>query len=246
MTTPPGSVMRPVSSAVSPSACCAKSGSSRNDPNMAHIAMSMAPSATRNWPEPKTRRSSSARSVRCRCSCRATNAASATEPTTNGTQVGTDDDPCACSPMPTSPYTSPPSPSADSGTDGRSMRWSPWADTLTTRRAPTSSVASAIGATTPKIQRQPRWSRMNPDSVGPSAGATAMTTVMLPIMAPRRATGTIVMTVVMSSGSMTAVPDACTTRASSSTPKPGARKASTVPAVNNDIAATNSVRVVTR
>ena len=43
--------------------------------------------------------------------------------------------------------------------------------------------------------------------VGPIAGATEMTIEMLPIMRPREAGGTSVITVVISSGIMIAVPD---------------------------------------
>ena len=66
------------------------------------------------------------------------------------------------------------------------------------------------------------------------------------MIAPRRLGGTSRITVVMSSGIMIAVPDACTTRATSSTGKPGASAATRVPVENSDIAATNSVRVVRR
>ncbi len=53
--------------------------------------------------------------------------------------------------------------------------------------------------------------------------------VMLPIRRPRSAAGTSVITVVMSSGIMIAVPDAWTTRAISSIGKPVASAASRVP-----------------
>ena len=68
------------------------------------------------------------------------------------------------------------------------------------------------------------------------AGATAITMEMLPITTPRRIGGTSVITVVISSGIMIAVPPACTTRAASSTANPGATAASSVPALNNPIA----------
>ncbi len=77
---------------------------------------------------------------------------------------------------------------------------------------------------------------MRPESDGPSAGAAAMTIEMLPMTLPRMAGGTSVMIVVMSSGIMMAVPDAWTTRPTSSHAKPGESAASSVPALNSDIA----------
>src|SRR5690606_17864812 len=68
----------------------------------------------------------------------------------------------------------------------------------------------------------------------------------LPIVAPRRSTGTTVITVVMSSGNITAVPAAWMTRPARSTSKPGATAASSVPLTNNPIAVANAARVVTR
>lgn len=44
--------------------------------------------------------------------------------------------------------------------------------------------------------------------VGPIAGATAMTMVIVPIVAPRRSGGVSRITVVISSGTITAVPQA--------------------------------------
>ena len=76
--------------------------------------------------------------------------------------------------------------------------------------------------------------------VGPIAGATDITMEMLPIVLPREAGGTTVMTVVISSGIMIAVPEAWTTRATSSTGNPGARNAMSVPSENRPIAATNT------
>lgn len=51
---------------------------------------------------------------------------------------------------------------------------------------------------------------------------------------------------VMSSGIMIAVPDACTTRAPRSQPKPGANAARAVPTLNSDIASRNAPRVPRR
>ena len=69
-----------------------------------------------------------------------------------------------------------------------------------------------------------------------------MTIEMVPIVCPRRSAGINVMTVVMSSGTMTAVPQACTIRPASSTAKPGARAETSVPAQNNDIDPTKIAR----
>ena len=112
--------------------------------------------------------------------------------------------------------------------------------------ARSTSVTSAIGSTTRNIARQPRNDSTTPDTVGPTAGATEMTIERLPMTAPRRAGGTSVITVVISSGSMIAVPLACTTRAASSTGKPGASAATSVPALNRPIAVPYSARVATR
>ena len=67
-----------------------------------------------------------------------------------------------------------------------------------------------------------------------------------PIMRPRECAGTRVMSVVISSGIMIAVPDACTTRATRSRGKPGERNAMSVPSENRLIAAMNTARVVNR
>ncbi len=91
---------------------------------------------------------------------------------------------------------------------------------------------SASGSTIQNIQRQPSDASTAPPIVGPTAGATAMTMVMVPIVAPRRCAGTRRITEVISSGSITAVPVACTTRPVSRTPKLGARAATTVPVEN--------------
>ena len=105
--------------------------------------------------------------------------------------------------------------------------------TSTMRRSPIHSVTSAIGRTTRNTARQPRNDSTTPDTVGPIAGATEMTIERLPMTAPRRAGGTSVITVVISSGSMIAVPLACTMRAPSSTANPGASAATSVPALNS-------------
>ena len=96
------------------------------------------------------------------------------------------------------------------------------------------------------MNRQPSRLSTTPETVGPTAGATEMTIEMLPITAPRRAGGTSVITVVISSGSMIAVPLACTTRAASRIEKPGASAAMSVPAENSAMAMPYSSRVGTR
>ena len=64
-----------------------------------------------------------------------------------------------------------------------------------------------------------------------------MTTLTRPIIRPRACGGTRVMIVVMSSGIMIAVPDACTTRATTSSGNPGESSAMSVPSENRLIAA---------
>ena len=63
---------------------------------------------------------------------------------------------------------------------------------------------------------------------------------------PRSLSATTVIRVVISSGIITAVPAACTTRATSSTSNVGASAASRVPVQNTAIAVPNAARVVTR
>ena len=82
--------------------------------------------------------------------------------------------------------------------------------------------------------------------MGPTAGATEITREMLPMMVPRWWGGTSVMMVVISRGIMTAVPEACTTRAASSSGKLGASAAARVPTLNSDMARVNTARVGTR
>ena len=117
------------------------------------------------------------------------------------------------------------------------MRIAVGSPTSVIRRRPTASETSAIGSTSQNMARQPNRLSTSPETAGPIAGATAMTIEMLPIITPRRAGGTSVITVVISSGIMIAVPLACTTRPARSTGKPGASAASRVPALNRLIAA---------
>ena len=85
-----------------------------------------------------------------------------------------------------------------------------------------------------------------PETAGPRAGATDMARVTLPITRPRSLSATTAISVVISSGIITAVPLACTTRATSSTAKLGASAASRVPERNVPIASPKANRVVTR
>src|SRR4051794_40465323 len=78
------------------------------------------------------------------------------------------------------------------------------------------------------------------------AGATDMTIEMLPIILPRFCGGTSVITVVISSGIMIAVPEAWTTRAATSIQILGDSAASAVPVVNSVIASRNIGRVLKR
>ena len=85
-----------------------------------------------------------------------------------------------------------------------------------------------------------------PETAGPRAGATDIARVTLPITRPRSCTGTTAISVVISSGIITAVPHAWTTRAASRTGKTGASAARSVPAQNTAIARPKAKRVVTR
>ncbi len=140
----------------------------------------------------------------------------------------------------------PPNPKADRITERTSIGTLFVSPRLRIQRAPAASASSAIGSTTAKMERQPTVSSRKPERVGPIAGASEITTLTRPIMRPRDCAGTTVMIVVISSGNMIAVPEACTTRATSSTGKPGASSAISVPAENRVIAATNMTRVVKR
>ena len=108
------------------------------------------------------------------------------------------------------------------------------------------SANSAIGSTRMKMKRQSSACTISPPTAGPTAGATDMTMEMLPMVLPRSCGGTSVITVVMSSGIMIAVPLACTTRPTSSTSNPGAIAAIAVPRLNRLIARMNTVRVLRR
>ena len=113
-------------------------------------------------------------------------------------------------------------------------------ETFGTRRMPKTSMAAAIGSMTQNSPRQCTSGSRNPEIVGPTAGATDMTIEIRPIIRPRDCGGTSDMMVVIMSGIMIAVPDACTTRPRSRTPNPGAVAAISVPAVNRLMAVMNT------
>src|SRR5580698_401051 len=85
---------------------------------------------------------------------------------------------------------------------------------------------------------------MTPEMVGPRAGATDMTVVMKPMVLPRLSGGAKVITVVISSGIMIAVPHAWMMRARTSTSRLEARVAMNVPRQNSDIARMKTGRVL--
>ena len=105
---------------------------------------------------------------------------------------------------------------------------------------------AAIGSTSPNSQRHEATWSTTPDTAGPSAGATEIASMTLPITRPRSCSGTIVISVVISSGSITAVPAACTTRPATSSEKTGASAHIAVPSRKTAIAVVNAWRVVTR
>ena len=107
-------------------------------------------------------------------------------------------------------------------------------------------MATAIGSTTTNSSRHEPRPSTTPDTAGPSAGATDIARVTLPITRPRSCWGTTVISVVISRGIITAVPQAWTTRAASRTSNVGATAASVVPARKTPIAVAKAARVVTR
>ncbi len=112
--------------------------------------------------------------------------------------------------------------------------------------APRIRAATASGSTIQNIHRQLSEARIAPPIVGPMAGATAMTIVIVPIVEPRRSGGTRRMIDVISSGIITAVPHAWTTRPISRTAKPGASALMSVPRLNNVSDARKTCRGVNR
>lgn len=90
-----------------------------------------------------------------------------------------------------------------------------------------------MGSRARNTHRQPSDDTITPETVGPRAGAAAVTIVTRPIVRPRRSAATTCITVVNSSGSITAVPRAWMIRAARSTPKSGAVAAIAVPTANS-------------
>ena len=82
--------------------------------------------------------------------------------------------------------------------------------------------------------------------MGPIAGATDITITMLPDARPRRSGDTRVITVVINSGIIMAVPAACTILPTSRMSNPGASAHTNVPAVNRIIALRKTGRVLKR
>ncbi len=139
-----------------------------------------------------------------------------------------------------SPYTRAPKPTAASPALGQSMGVVPVSPTFRSPRLPSRPIATAMGSTTRKIQRQLRNCRTIPETAGPSAGATDMARLTMPITRPRSSGLTTLMRVVMSSGIITAVAEAWTTRATTSTGKPHETAASSVPTENVAMASRNA------
>ena len=107
-------------------------------------------------------------------------------------------------------------------------------------------MTSAMGSISQNSQRQLKYCSTKPETVGPSAGAREMTTDERPITWPRRSTGTITRVVVVSNGSMIAVPHAWTTRATMRNQKLTASAPSSVPRQNRLIESRNTARVGSR
>lgn len=97
-------------------------------------------------------------------------------------------------------------------------------------------ITPAIGSTSTKSQRHEPICSTAPEITGPIAGATEMASVTLPITLPRSCSGTTVISVVISSGIITAVPPAWMIRPRSSTANDGANEDSAVPARKTPIA----------
>ncbi len=169
--------------------------------------MAISTTDTVKFRDANVRRSSNARSCRCSASWRTTNATSPPPPIVSGTHAGKLCD-AVDTPSRLRPYTLPPKPTADNSTEPRSRGASRGVVTFSMRRTPSTSAATAIGNTSTNSHRHGRKLRIIPETAGPSAGATEITIMRLPIVLPRDSGGTRVMTVVINSGNMIAVPDA--------------------------------------
>ena len=84
-----------------------------------------------------------------------------------------------------------------------------------------------------KIQCHVNVFRINPETVGPTAGANIMTSPIIPIALPRLCGGIITRMVLNISGKSKAVPTACTMRAIINTLNVGAIAPINVPIMEN-------------
>ncbi len=107
-------------------------------------------------------------------------------------------------------------------------------------------MSTTAGSTSPNSQRHENACRISPEAVGPRAGAIEIVMVTLPITRPRSCSGTTFISVVIRSGIITAAPMAWIARPANSTPKTGARAATSVPTPKTLIAPVKAVRVGTR
>ena len=134
------------------------------------------------------------------------------------------------------PYTSVANPAPASATLSQETRPTWVSPTFFSCRNPPTVISAATGSTNRKTRRHEPKLRMTPDSTGPNAGATEIASIMSPMTRPRSCSGTTCISVVMSSGIITAVPAAWMLRATSSTSNVGAAAARAVPTRNVAIA----------
>ncbi len=153
-------------------------------------------------------KSSKARSSRCNISCRQIKAANANTPIINGPTSDIALPPPDNSPKLLSPKTMPPNPNTDKMTEKISIGTRVVMPTLRIRRAPIISIVIAIGSIKTNKKRQLKLLKIKPEIVGPIAGATAITIEIFPIRRPNVSCGSRFITVVISSGSIIAVPPA--------------------------------------
>ena len=193
----------------------------------------------------KARRSSSGASAFCSLSWRSTNTARLATPITSAAMAAVLGSALAAWPPPIwlRPYTRPPNAGTVRSTERKSSLVFSVSPTFVRYFAPMARAASATGRTKTNIKRHVKCSRISPETVGPMAGATEIAMLTLPMTAPRLASGTSVRMVVISSGSMMAVPPAWMMRARSRISKPGATAASAVPPAKRPMASIKTARV---
>ncbi|MNI49855.1 hypothetical protein D3C73_1044900 [compost metagenome] len=148
------------------------------------------------------------------------------------------------SPALLNPYTMPPNPKEDSTIDSASIFGLVTSETFCMNLIPQSRAITRNGSDSQKIQCQLRLEISSPAMVGPIAGATIITRPISPIAAPLFSGGMITRIVLNISGRSSAVPTACTTRASSRNSKLGALAAMKVPTMEKLTAAIKSCLVV--